>query len=326
LSKILVTGGFGFIGLNLAEKLVKQGNEVFLCDNLFRGKDDESAKKVLELENTTFIKADLTDKNEFSKFDKYDQVYHLAAINGTKFFYEMPEKVLRTNILSCIHILDWFKDTKKGKILFSSSSETYAGTVSKFNAPVPTPEQVELCISDPYNARWSYGGSKITGELLFINYARIFKFPMSIIRYHNIYGPRMGFEHVIPEFIERASKKENPFNLFGGPNKRAFCYISDAVDATIKVMQSDKTDFETVNIGNSNEEISISDLAKKVFSLANYSPTIKENSSPDGSVTRRCPDTSKIEKLTGFIAKIGIDNGLKKTFDWYWEYYSKNKK
>ncbi len=313
----------GFIGLNLARKLASSGVQVELCDNLFRAPKDEFAKQVLENRNVHFIKADLSNESSFSRLGKYDFVYHLAAINGTKYFYEIPDRVLRTNILLCLNLLDWFKDSKKGKILFSSSSETYAGTVEKFSGKVPTPEGIELCIDDPYNARWSYGGSKIAGELLFINYARMHKFPMSIIRYHNVYGPRMGFEHVIPQFIQRVHAKENPFRVFGARNTRAFCYIDDAVEATQLVMESAKTNFGTFNIGNSSEEVSIMELAKKLFAIARYGAKITEQPSPEGSVSRRCPDMSKTEAAVGYFPKVALVQGLEKTFNWYWDYYNK---
>jgi nucleoside-diphosphate-sugar epimerase len=321
LSKILITGGAGFIGSNLAKKLLELKNEVHICDNFSRAKKDEFARKILEHPNASLIEADLSNPDEFSNFEKYDYVYHLAAINGTRHFYEKPDMVLRANLLMCINVLDWFSKTKKGKILFSSSSETYAGTISSFGGKIPTPETIELCINDVYNPRWSYGGSKIAGELLFINYARVHKFPMTIVRYHNIYGPRMGFEHVIPNFVERAYKKENPFKVFGLKNTRAFCYISDAVEATRLALESKNTDMQIINIGNSFEEISIGELAKKIVALAKYNPKIIEVKSPEGSVERRCPDTEKMRNLIGFTPKIKLDEGLEKTFRWYYDYY-----
>jgi nucleoside-diphosphate-sugar epimerase len=165
---------------------------------------DNELKSLLELDNVTYINCDLTNPNDFDKLDtNYDYVYHLAAINGTKNFYEMPQKVLRVNVLSSINLLDWYIQTKCKKILFTSSSETYAGTMRTSGFSIPTPENVPLCVDDILNPRWSYGGSKIMGELLFLNYSKMNNFDMSIIRYHNIYGGRMGYDHVIPEFIKQ---------------------------------------------------------------------------------------------------------------------------
>lgn len=320
MSKVLVTGGAGFIGFNLSRHLANQGYKVTICDNLFRGKMDNELKNLLELDNVTYINCDLTNPNDFDKLDtNYDYVYHLAAINGTKNFYEMPQKVLRVNVLSSINLLDWYTQTKCKKILFTSSSETYAGTMRTFGVSIPTPENVPLCIDDVLNPRWSYGGSKIMGELLFLNYSKMNNFDMSIIRYHNIYGGRMGYDHVIPEFIVRLLKKEDPFKIFGSEETRAFCYIDDAIKATQLVMENTNTNHEIINIGNDTEEISIMELAKKLYYITNNYPNLELMPAPSGSVQRRCPDLTKIKKLTGYKPIIDLNNGLKKTFEWYTE-------
>src|SRR3989338_3445887 len=126
LNSVLITGGLGFIGLQLAKHLLGKGNEVTLVDNLFRGKMDQDAKEVLEGNNVSFVKTDLTDANQLSKLEKHDLVFHLGAINGTRHVYEIPDIVLRTNILSTINILDWYSENKGSRIVFSSSSEAYA--------------------------------------------------------------------------------------------------------------------------------------------------------------------------------------------------------
>jgi len=321
LAKILVTGGAGFLGFSLSKLLAKEGHEITICDNLFRGKMDEELKELIDLNNVSFVNCDLTKADELSKLEKsYDYVYHLAAIQGTKYFYEIPHKVLRVNILSTINILDWVANRKIKKILFASSSETYAGAMEVFGLSIPTPEDVPLVIENVKNPRRSYAGSKIIGELLFINYARKFKFNMSIVRYHNIYGPRMGYEHVIPEFIVRSLKKEDPFKIFGGKQTRAFCFVDDAIKATKLVMESDKTNNEIIHVGNDKEEITIVDLAKKVFDIAKFHPKLDVRPAPEGSVERRCPDISKLKELTDFEAKISLDGGLRKTYEWYNKY------
>ncbi|MBI2583432.1 MAG: SDR family NAD(P)-dependent oxidoreductase [Candidatus Aenigmarchaeota archaeon] len=317
----LITGGAGFIGFHLAGYLHKNGRKVVIADNLFRGKMDDELKRLLD-SGVHFVQCDITKPEDFEQLGSgYDEVYHLAAIQGTKHFYEIPHEVLRVNVLGVINILEWFVKSKSKKILFASSSEAYAGTYRKFGVPIPTPEDVPLAIEDHFNPRWSYGGSKIIGELFFINYARMHKFPMSIIRYHNVYGPRMGHDHVIPEFCKRIFAGENPFLIKGGENTRAFCYVDDAIRATTAVMESEKTNGEIVHIGKE-EEISILDLASKMLSIAGSLPELKIEPAPEGSVHRRCPSTSKLRTLTGFVASIPLEEGLRKTMDWYRKLYS----
>jgi UDP-glucose 4-epimerase/UDP-glucuronate decarboxylase len=323
MKKVLVTGGAGFIGYHLSKHLANQGNEVTIIDNLFRGKMDNELKELIEMENVKYIEADLTNYNFFEKLDDdYDYVYHLAAINGTKYFYEIPDKVLRTNILSAINILDWFVNSESKKILFTSSSETYAGAMRKFELDIPTPEDVPLCIEDVKNPRWSYAGSKIIGELLFTNYAKKHDFDMAIVRYHNIYGPRMGYEHVIPEFLLRIYKKTDPFPVYGNTS-RAFCYIEDAVEATELVMENKNCNGEVLNIGNDLEEISMVDLAKTMFEVLNYDAKIDIKSTPKGSVDRRCPNISKLKKMTDYKPKINLNAGIELTHRYYYKYFKK---
>jgi nucleoside-diphosphate-sugar epimerase len=327
MSKILVTGGAGFIGFGLSKYLAKnQSNHVTVCDNFQRGREDEELKQFLEQKNVSFVKCDLTDYSELSKLGTdYDHVYHLAAINGTKNFYEMPDKVLRVNTLACVNILDWYLTTKGKKIMLTSSSETYAGTMRQYGIPIPTPENVPLCVEDVFNPRWSYGGSKILNELFFINYARQHKFDMSIIRYHNIYGGRMGYDHVIPEFCLRLFRNENPFKIMGGTETRAFCHIDDGVRATQMVMESPNTNNRIVHVGNSQEEISMQDMAKVLFKIAGVNPKLDVLPAPQGCVQRRCPDTTLLKQLTGFKPNVPLETGLKSAYDWYKRDYEKKK-
>lgn len=323
--KILITGGAGFIGFHLAKHLCQnKDNEIVISDNFFRGKKDGNLKKLLEdNHNIKLIEADLTLVSGVEKLGgNYDQVYHLAAINGTRNFYDIPEKVLRTNVLSTVNILDWFRKNKKedSKIIFTSSCEAYAGSNNICsNFPIPTPEKVPLSVEDVNNPRWSYGGSKIIGELFFINYAKIYNFRMSIIRPHNIYGYRMGYDHVIPEFFQRISKKENPFNIFGGKETRSFCYIDDMIKGVEKIMETRKTDGEILHIGNNQEEISIENLANKMFKITNFYPRVNIKSAGEGSVLRRCPDLTKIKELIDYQPSVSLEEGLKKDYQWYKE-------
>jgi nucleoside-diphosphate-sugar epimerase len=317
MKRVLITGGLGSIGFPLAKKLSEQ-YEITIADNMVRGRIDSEVKELLTKKNVKFVKMDITDRKQFRKLrGDYDYVYHLAAINGTKNFYERPVDVLRVGVLGTLNVLDWFKD-RKGKILFSSSNEAYASWITLNEGPIPTPERVPLCIDNIFNKRWSYGAGKIIGEVLFANYGMTYGFPYTIVRYHNSYGPRMGKDHVIPQFIDRIKSHEEPFKIFGADETRSFCYIDDTIRATQMVMESPHTNGEIVHIGNDEEEISMVDLAKMMFDLLNYTPKkldIKE--APEGCVKRRCPDLTKITRLVGYTPSIGLEEGLIKTIHWY---------
>ena len=328
--KILVTGAAGFIGYHLS-KLLSIDHELTLIDNFTRNKLDSSISELINKSNVRFINADMTKKDFYADLDsQYDFIVHLAAINGTKYFYEKPYQVLNVNILSLMNILEWINGKNCKKFIFSSSSEAYAGTISEFshiNEYLPTNEEIPLSIDNPFNERYSYGGSKLIGELLTINYFKSIKSSSySIVRYHNIYGPRMGNEHVIPEFCRRIYDKEDPFNIYGGHETRAFCFIDDAIEATKRVLFNKKCNGEIIHIGNDNEEIKIISLANKLLSMSDKDFDIKINPSPTGSVKRRCPDISKLKLLTNFQPKINIDEGLKITSSWYFKNYKSSDK
>jgi len=322
MKKILITGGAGFIGFHLAKRLAKQGHNITIADNFFRGKKDMDFKSLVALSNVTLIEADLTKETSWKKIGSgYDYVYHLVGINGTKLFYEIPHEVLRIGVSTTMNALDWFRaknKKKNAKILYTSSNEAYASALEAFGKlPLPTPESVPLVIADTYNPRWSYGGQKLIGELFFINYAQKYDFRMSIVRPHNFYGPRAGYDHVIPQVIGRVNAHEEPFTIFGSDETRSFCYIDDAVEAIQMVMESKKTDGETYHIG-TNKETKIQDLVEMIYTMMGERPKkIIKKKSPRGSVRRRLASVSKIKKDTGWRANTSLKKGLKETIDWY---------
>jgi nucleoside-diphosphate-sugar epimerase len=324
MKKCLITGGAGFVGFHLAKSLLESKKSVYLFDNFTRGKQDDDYKELMKNDNVFLLNRDITDPSSFEDLNNFDEVYHFAALNGTENFYNYPDKVIKVGVIGTINLLDWFKNQNKGILVFSSSSETYAGAEALLgkNFPIPTPENIPLVISDPRNTRWSYGGSKILGEILMFSYMKKYELAdrIAIIRFHNIYGPRMGFEHVIPQFIERIIRRENPFQIFGSNYTRAFCYVDDAVKSINCIVENSKSMNKIINIGKDDEEIKIIDLAKKLFKIENYEVPIIEKKSPEGSVLRRCPDISKLKDL-GFTPTISLDSGLSKTYKWYNKYY-----
>lgn len=331
--KILITGGAGFIGYQLARELLSSYGsecELVLVDNLQRGRADEDFERLRASGRVTFLTLDLTVPENYAKLGNgYDHVYHLAAVNGTKLFYEAPQEVLRINMLSLIYLLEWFRrENAEGKFCFTSSNEAYAGGLISFGTlPIPTPEAVPLVIEDPYNPRWSYAATKLVGELFVIHYAQMYGLRALLVRPHNFYGPRAGYEHVIPELSLRIAKRVDPFPVYGTDETRTFCFIEDAVRAMRLLMDSPKTDglpIETVHIGDFSE-ITMGELAERLFAIAGWKPTTLDvKSSPAGSVKRRLADVSKLQQLTGWKPEVSLDEGLKRTYEWYCAHPSKN--
>ena len=323
--KVLITGAAGFIGCHLSRRLLDSEEEIelTLVDNLQRGKLDKDFQDILNDKRVMFLTFDLTDPDAYRKLGGgYDHVYHLAAVNGTKLFYAIPQEVLRVNTLSLVYMLEWFrKENAQGKLCFTSSNEAYAGGLIAFGQlPLPTPEKVPLVIEDTYNPRWSYAATKLVGELFLIHYAKAYDFRALIVRPHNFYGPRAGYDHVIPELSLRIAERQDPFVLYGTDDTRTFCYIDDAVRAMQLLMNSSKTDgqpIETVHIGDV-DEISMGDLAEKMFSVAGWHPKeLDVKSSPPGSVKRRLGDIGKLQSITGWKPEISLNEGLKRTYEWH---------
>ncbi|MEU3934978.1 NAD-dependent epimerase/dehydratase family protein [Streptomyces sp. NPDC029044] len=313
--KVLITGGAGFIGLHLAEKLVATC-DVTLLDDFSRGRSDDRLAAVRP--HVRLVEHDLTTPIPDGLLDgDYTEVYHLAAVVGVVYSNEEPQRVLRTNLLSTINVLDWFATLPDATLCFASSSEAYAGSVEAGVAEVPTGEDVPLVVSDPTVARSSYGFSKIAGELLCRNYAKAHGFALRMVRFHNVYGPRMGYEHVIPQFIERLLSGADPFAIYGADQTRAFCYVSDAVDAIAALTALPTKEPLLVNIGNDQEEILIEDLARKVFETAGRSPATDVHPAPPLSPARRLPDVGLLRELTGHTPKVDLAEGLRRTYEWY---------
>jgi len=320
---ILITGGAGFIGYHLAAHHAARGDAVILLDNLRKtdGVADADFQQLLAQTSVRFIPHDLTQPCPVSLAlpDTLDVVYHLAAINGTQLFYDIPYDVARTNLLLTLNLLEWLRAHRVGRLIYSSTSEVYAGAETYRLLPIPTDERVPVVFPQPTDRRFSYGTSKFMGEVLCATFCQqpTTRIPWTILRYHNIYGPRMGHRHVIPEFIARAQRKEQPFDIFGGHETRAFCYIADAIEATFRVATTPACHGEIVHIGNATEEIRIAQLATLVMSLLGHRADLRERGSRSGSVSRRCPSTEKLKSLTGFVPTVNLRDGLSRTIDWY---------
>jgi nucleoside-diphosphate-sugar epimerase len=322
MNQVLITGGAGFVGYHLACYHVERGDRVVLFDNYFKseGKKDPEFEALLNHENVTMIQVDLTvPLTGLDVAEQIDIVYHLAAINGTRLFYEIPYKVAHDNLLMTLNLLNWLEGKKVGSLLYSSSSEVYAGADTFNLLAIPTDESAPVIFPQPTDIRFSYGTSKFMGEFLCLHFKHAST--VAVIRYNNIYGPRMGNKHVIPEFALRLKKRENPFRIYGGNETRAFCYVEDAVKAAHLVATTPGCNNEVIHIGNSNEETTINNLAKLMMDLFGEHFELEEHGGRSSSVSRRCPDTSKLKELTGFEAQINLREGVTRTMDWYLNYF-----
>ena len=293
---------------------------IFLIDNLFKieGSIDKDLDILLDNKNVKLINIDLSKNIDKSIFPKnVDIIYHLAAINGTKLFYEIPYEVATVNISMTLNLLKYLEDNPVKKLIFSSTSEVYAGGYEMGLVQIPTRENTPVVFSQPTDIRFSYGTSKFMSEFLFLQFSKKFKVPTSVVRYHNIFGPRMGNKHVVPELIARLNNGENPLKVYGSNETRAFCYISDAIEATLAVALSKNTNHEIIHIGNQDEEIKIEKLAKHIIDLMNLNVKIKKLPGKSNSVQRRCPDTQKLFDNTGFKSRISLKKGLSETINWY---------
>ena len=200
--------------------------------------------------------------------------------------------------------------------MFSSTSEIYAGTLKHFGIDIPTNEQVRLTLDDIKSPRTTYMLSKMYGESIMFNYGNKYNIPFTIVRYHNIYGPRMGYLHVIPEMLVKISSQKK-VQVASPEHTRSMCFVDDAVEMTIRACENKITNKEILNVGNQDEEISIINLTKTIAQILKKKIDIQRLPDTVGSPSRRCPDISKIVSMTGYSPKVNIYDGIKKTYDWY---------
>lgn len=309
--KVLILGGAGFIGLHLTRRLKEAGHAVTIVDDFSRGRDDPELAAL----EVPVLNADLTDPGSYEGLPRgWDQVYMLAAVVGVGNVENDPVRVIRINTLALLNLLAWIRPTER--LFFASTSETYADGVTAGLVPVPTPETVPLLIEDVSARRSAYGISKLLGEAAVIHTARARGVPYVIGRFHNVYGARMGANHVIPQLFLRAARREDPFRIYGIDQSRAFCHVDDATEAMIQLMETEAAMGEIVHIG-TDTETNIADLGELILRLLDFHPRLESRPAPRGSVARRCPDLTKLRALTGYEPKVSLEDGVHRTVEWY---------
>jgi len=319
MTKVLVTGGTGFIGSFLVKGLLKKGYNVRVFDNNYRGVA-ENLKDVID--DIEYQEGDIRDIEAVEKSVKgIEEVYHLAFINGTENFYNHPDLVMEVGIKGHFNIMDAIQKSNVKNFIYASSSEVY-----QTPSIVPTPESIPALIPDVSNPRYSYGGSKLYGELLTLHYPLNEHCERKIFRPHNIYGPAMGFEHVIPQIAKKIYLSSNKLEHTkasieiqgSGVETRAFCYIDDAVDGIITMAENGETG-NIYHLGKE-EEVRIIDLIRGIANSLNIELEIKHGDLQPGGTPRRCPDITKLKTL-GYKPEIDLAEGLKKTISWYINYF-----
>jgi UDP-glucose 4-epimerase/UDP-glucuronate decarboxylase len=310
--RALVTGGAGFVGLHLCRRLLAEGFDVVVVDNLSRHGHDRELAELLP--HVRFINHDLTAGPPTTAPDGCSLVFHLAAWVGVDRVSRAPYRVLRDNIASTAAILDWCTRRSVGTLFLSSTSEIADGAIELGLAGLPAAESTPFAVARPHAARASYALSKLVAEALLVHHGGV---RVRIGRYYNVYGPRMGTSHVIPQFIQRVLDGVDPFPVYGGVNTRAFCYVSDAVAATMHLVRLPGDDPVMANIGDDTTELPMTSLAELVFRIAGASPRLQVHPAPSGSPRRRVPDLTILHTLTDYRPAVRLSDGVAAAFEWY---------
>ena len=269
-------------------------------------------QEILKLKKIRFKKLDLTKPINLKNLN-YDLIFNFAAILGVKNVNQFPYETFTKNILIAKNLIDFCKKQKKCKLINFSSSEVYSHLIFKRRIKFPTPEELDLTVLHNTIPRDSYGLSKLMIEKMCffakINYINI--------RPHNIYGPDMGYSHVIPELIKKIYKRKK-ISIISHNHKRAFCFIDDAINQIVKLSLNKNINNKTFNVGNPHEEIDIFNLAKKIkFILKTKTKLEKSKNFTDGSPNKRIPSLKKYTNIFGKIKFTKIDDGLLRTIQWY---------
>ena len=315
--KILITGGAGFIGFHLANKLVSNRYRVSIVDNHTRGILDQSLSVLLSRTGVTFRNIDLLDRQAVMRLDNdFDAIYHLGAIIGVKNVTSQPYNVLAFNTTMLEHVIELAGQQKNLKrLLFASTSEVYAGTLEYGELDIPTPESSLLTIPSLREPRTSYMLSKIMGEAM-LHQGGI---PFTIFRPHNFYGPRMGLSHVIPEQLEKCFQASpgDELGVWSPEHTRSFCYIDDAVEMLKFVLENDSCLGKTLNLGTQSPEVTIREVVELCISVTGKDLGVYNLGETPGSPARRAPDISLTTKLLNYKSKVSLREGISKTWDWY---------
>ena len=304
--KILITGGAGFLGSHLSERLLKEGNEIICLDNFFTGRK-QNIQHLMDHKNFELVRHDIVEPY----MCEVDEIYNLACPASPVHYQFNPIKTMKTSVLGSLNMLGLAKRTG-AKIFQASTSEVYGD-------PHVHPQQESYWGNvNPIGIRSCYDEGKRTAETLFMDYHRQHNLKIKIIRIFNTYGPNMHPEdgRVVSNFIVQALKGQD-ITVYGQGNQtRSFCYASDLIDGFVRLMNSDDSITGPINCGNPNE-FTILELAEKVIKLTNSKSKIVYKPLPSDDPMQRKPDISKAKQLLGWEPKIQLEEGLLKTIEYF---------
>ena len=313
--KALIIGGGGFLGFYLASKIVESGAKVDLLDIVEVSSTDWPLINLVENSFVRHIVCDFSVLDLDGMDTDYTHIFNFAALLGVQDVLDNPAKVLSLNLSLMQKALSLAKKQKGLQcLMFSSTSEVYAGTLEHGRILFPTSENTEITLPDLSTARSTYLLSKIYGEAL-CHHSNL---PYQIIRPHNIYGPRMGNRHVVPQLIHQAVEtKFSTLNVHSAGHTRSFCYITDAVEMIWRLSHNRSADGEIINVGTQDEEITMADLGRVIANAVGRDLEIKPLPVTAGSPTRRCPDMKKCISLTQYKSLVSLPEGVEKCYNWH---------
>ena len=309
---IVITGGSGFVGSYLCEKLINDGHKIIVIDNLLTG-STENINNLLNNENFSFIEHDVQDHIEIE--DKVDYVLHFASAASPKAYTEHPVNTLKAGSVGTINTLGLAKK-HSAEYLLASTSEVYGD-------PLISPQNEEYWGNvNPNGERSMYDEAKRFAEAAVATYSRSYGLKTKIVRIFNTYGPRMQLNdgRVVTNFIVQALRNEN-ITIYGdGTQTRSFSYVEDTVAGIISLMNS--TEYDVFNIGNPNE-MTVGQLAEKIIKLTDSTSEIKYLELPNDDPKQRKPDITKAKTKLNWEPKVNLDEGLAKTITWVEEQLSR---
>jgi UDP-glucose 4-epimerase len=317
MTRVLVTGGAVFIGCHLAGNLLARGMQVDLLDNFSRGAMDADVQAVAAQSGARLLQEDLLAPGALQALgDDYDYIFHLAAIIGVANVQSRPLAVLRDNQKMLFAVLDLAaRQRNLSRFVFTSTSEVVVGSLEANRLHIPTPEDSELVLPDLARPRTSYMLSKIYGEAVCMHSG----LPFTALRPHNVYGPRMGMAHVIPELLARASRapEGGRLEVYSADHTRTFCYVDDAVEISIRAATTPGAAGQVLNLGAQAPEVTMREVAVEVCKAVGRELEIVPLPAVAGSPARRCPDMTKTTRLIDYVARVPLADGIRRTLAWY---------